>query len=61
VPWSRVATFALEGAGVVVALARLVSHPGSSLLSLALSGVIVGLILLPTSSAALARRPPIQA
>jgi hypothetical protein len=57
VRWSRVATFVLEGVGIVVALARLVSHPGSSLFSLALSVVIVGLLLLPASAAAFARTP----
>jgi hypothetical protein len=50
VPWARLGAFILEGVGSVLALARIVHRPASSLTSLALSAVIVGLLLVPRSA-----------
>jgi hypothetical protein len=44
-PWGRTAAFALEGAGAVLAGSRLVAHPLSSTVSLALAAAIIGLLL----------------
>jgi hypothetical protein len=56
-PWARLAAFVLEGVGSALALARVASRPASSLTSLAMSAVIVGLLLMPQSAAAFARSP----
>ncbi len=57
VPWARVGAFILEALGSVLALARIVHRPASSLTSLALSAVIVGLLLMPASAEVFAAGP----
>jgi hypothetical protein len=52
-PWARLGVFALETVGAVLALSRLVSHPRSSVVSLALSAVIVALVVMRSSARAL--------
>jgi hypothetical protein len=57
VPWARVGAFGVEGVGIVVAASRLASHPGSSLLSVALSLVVFGLLLAPGQATEFGRPP----
>ena len=59
--WARVGAFGLEGAGGLLALSRLVSHPGSSLLSLTLSLAVIGFLLTPSAAAPFNRRHPAPA
>jgi hypothetical protein len=54
-PSARLGAFILEGVGSVLALARIAHRPASSLTSLALSAVIVGLLLVPGSADVFAR------
>lgn len=57
--WARLGAFVLEGVGALLAVSRLVSHPGSSLLSLALSFAVIGLLLVGSSARQFsARRHP---
>ena len=49
---ARMAAFGLEAVGVALAVARLGTHPGSSLVSLALSAVIIGSLLSASAGAA---------
>jgi hypothetical protein len=53
---ARMAAFALEGVGIILALSRLGTRPGSSLVSLVLSAVIIGSLLSPSVSAAFGRQ-----
>jgi hypothetical protein len=52
VPWARVSAFALEGAGIVLAAARVASRPASSVLSLMLSAAVILSLLSPSAAAA---------
>jgi len=52
-PWARIGVLGLEAVGAALALTRVASHTSSSVLSLALSVVIVTLVVVPSSAQAL--------
>ena len=51
--WARIGVLVLEAASVILALTRIGSHPGSAVVSLAFSAVIVSLVLTRTTAVAL--------
>jgi hypothetical protein len=54
--WARASVFGIEGIGAALAISRIASRPASSLVSLGLSAVIVGLLLSRPAASPMSRR-----